>query len=1698
MKLLTSTATFLLTLAVVVSLHAKIGVDYQMQLGNPSNASTDTTNHDHYLIQRAQYAMDYNDTRGEPNWVSWDLTTEDVGSSGRSNFLQDTTLPTGFYQVLTTDYSGSGYDRGHMCPSADRTVTVADNQVLFYMSNMIPQAPDNNQGVWAVFEGYCRSLSSDGNELLITSGPSGFGGSRLPSGAAAIPGYTWKIVLVVPVGPGLAIDRVDTNTRVIAIKIPNTAGVRSDPWQNYITTVAQIEADTGFSFFSALPASLATVLRTKLDGQSSAGAPIITAPPVTQTTVVGGSAIFSVTALGDAPLSYQWFKDDVLIDGATSSVLTLSNVQASDVGGYDVVVSNAVGATTSTAAQLIITGLPPVVTTSPTSQTVNAGSNITFSLIANGSPTLYYQWRKDGSPIGGATTATLTLANVQSDADGSYDAIVSNSVSTTVSAAALLVVNPAMPVITNQPTALTTTTGGNASFTVIAAGTDPLTYQWRKAGIVLTNSGTVTGANAATLSLAGVSAVDAGNYDVVVTNSLGFATSNPVTLTINAPPPSTVNWDFGASGAATANPSSGLTADITGGTLTQGNNNGTTALLTTTSASSSYTGASGANNACAAARIGALNRAAGGSAYFEFTLAPGAGKRLSASGISFGMRSTSTGPQAFSVFTSLDGFAASIATGTVLNDGSWHLQAPAFGTQLGAADQPITFRIYGYNGAGSASANTANWRMDDLKLSISAIYPPPVAPTVLSTSPADGANAVAIVSPITITFNEAVSFTGSWFTITSAKNGTMAAAVTGGPTIYTLTPPSNFANTDIITVTVLGAQIVDQATGTIHGTTNTTFSFDTEDYVPPSPAVVTTQPLSQNVSAGSNVTLSVVASGTAPFSYQWRKNGTNVTGNSSATSATLTLSNVMSTDNGSYNCLVTNIAGSDVSQAASLIVNLVTPSITNQPTAQMVIVGGNASFSVTATGTAPLTYHWRKGGVPLANSSVIAGVDQPTLTLTGVAATDSGSYDVVVTNDAGTDTSGAASLVVTVNTPDAIYWDFTTANPTSGIPADVTGGTLTQGNNNGTTTLLTTTSVSSGYTGASGTFNAGAAARIGALNQAAGGSAYFEFSFAPASGKQFAATALSFGTRSTSTGPQAYAIFTSVDNFAAPVASGTLTNNSSWRLITATLPGVISSAGEAVTFRIYGYNGAGSPSASTANWRIDDLKLTAGVLAVPPVPPTVVVQPQAVTVHAFEDASFTVSASGTEPFTYQWRRNGTPISGNASAAMATLALSSVTTADAADYDCVITNIAGTATSEAAALTVNKLVASVTLGDLAGTYDGTAKVASVTTEPAGLTTIITYNGDTSAPAQAGSYTVVATIADSNYTGSVTDTLTIAKAAATVTLSDLKQHYDGTPKSPTATTDPVGLTVTFTYDGNPTAPTLPGAYAVVATVDDGNYAGSASGTLTVTTTALVRHLTSLNGDVDGSVQVLTGENITLNGNAGVFGDLLVPGTPTVQLDGNATFGGVIDGSGASTPTDYHVTLHSNTLLQNLVRRVNPLAMPVVSAPPAPTGTRSVSINRAGQTAGDFATLRNLTLNSNAGLIAVQPGTYGNLIANGSGGFIFGVQGSTEPVIYNVQNLTLNGNSRIQIISPVILTLANGTSVNGSVFGNVDFPEWLTLKAYSGGLVLNGSVDFYGDVVAPNGTITINGSSILTGEVVSDRLIINGQGLLQEPAE
>ena len=194
------------------------------------------------------------------------------------------------------------------------------------------------------------------------------------------------------------------------------------------------------------------------------------------------------------------------------------------------------------------------------------------------------------------------------------------------------------------------------------------------------------------------------------------------------------------------------------------------------------------------------------------------------------------------------------------------------------------------------------------------------------------------------------------------------------------------------------------------------------------PARITVQPVDVTVGLGSNAQFAVTATGTAPLSYQWQFNGTNIAG---ATTSSLTITNAQLADEGPYAVLVTNLYDDVLSSIASLTV-LAPPSITTQPQSASAQVGSNVTFSVTATGTAPLGYQWRFGAAD------IAGATGSDYTLNDVQTTNAGTYSVVVSNVAGTVTSSNAVLTVqAVNTP---HIDSIASRPDGSIELQISGG----------------------------------------------------------------------------------------------------------------------------------------------------------------------------------------------------------------------------------------------------------------------------------------------------------------------------------------------------------------------------------------------------------------------------------------------------------------------------------------------------------------------------------------------------------------------------------------------------------------------------------------------------------------------------------
>ena len=259
------------------------------------------------------------------------------------------------------------------------------------------------------------------------------------------------------------------------------------------------------------------------------------------------------------------------------------------------------------------------------------------------------------------------------------------------------------------------------------------------------------------------------------------------------------------------------------------------------------------------------------------------------------------------------------------------------------------------------------------------------------------------------------------------------------------------------------------------------------------------------------------------------------------------------------------------------------------------------------------------------------------------------------------------------------------------------------------------------------------------------------------------------------------------------------------------------------------------------------------------------------------------------------------------------------------------------------------------------------------------------------------------------------------------------------------------------------------------------------------ALVRHAPTLNARVDGDVQMLLGENVTLNGGAAVNGKLFVPGTPTLRKNGNPTFGGTSDANGSSSPSNYSVTLNGNTALGALVRRTDAVNLPIASAPAAPQGTRTVNLNQTTDAVGAWNTVRNLTVNGNVGSVAMPGGAYGAVTVNGQNALVIGTAGATTPTVYDFQSLTLNGQASLQVVGPVVVRLAGNVVINGAM-GNASHPEWLTLSIASGGATLNGGTNVAAQLFAPAGTVSINGGASLTGALAADGLVLNGNGLLR----
>ena len=755
--------------------------------------------------------------------------------------------------------------------------------------------------------------------------------------------------------------------------------------------------------------------------------PTITTQPLSQNATQGTSVTFTVAAAGTAPFSYQWQLNSTNISGATAGSYTRGNVQLTDAGSYSVVVSNLAGSAASSNAVLTVT-IPttaPTITGQPQNQATSQGGSATFTVAANGTPPLYYQWSLFGTNLPGATGSSFTLANAQPADAGPYSVVVSNALGTATSSNALLtVIVP--PAITTQPVSQIATQGTSVTFTVTASGSTPFSYQWQF------NTASISGATASSYTRANVQLTNAGNYSVAVSNLAGSTTSSNATLTVVAPPgittqPATQSVAAGTNASfsvtASGTPPLGYQWRFNGTNLSDGSQFSGSAspmlfissVQATNAGSYSVVVTNVAGSVTSA--VAALTVIVPGSCF-----PPPAGLVgwWPGDGNANDIQGTNNG--------TLQGGATATATGVVAQAFSFDGTNSYVQIPNNAALQPTNLTIEAWvlfrslNSAGNAEPgeqyivfkqNSLNSNFEGYNLGKS--RDPGYDSFFFLVSSAAGVE-VEVDSVTVITTNvwyHVAGMRGSNFVQLYVNGKLERQAAVSFPQNYG-TEPLYFGTSGQAYWDGKFAGLLDEVSLYNRAlSSNEVAAIYAAGAAGKCKAVnglrITTQPQSQGVAVGSNALFTVAAAGAAPLSYQWLFNGAAIAG---ATNSSLPLLNVQPTNGGSYTVVVTNSAAS-VTSAVAVLTVLLPPVITMQPQSLTNLTGTTASFSATAAGSAPLSYQWQLNGVNLANGGRVSGARTNTLSVTNVQPADAGSYTLVVSNAAGVVTSAVAVLAVT-------------------------------------------------------------------------------------------------------------------------------------------------------------------------------------------------------------------------------------------------------------------------------------------------------------------------------------------------------------------------------------------------------------------------------------------------------------------------------------------------------------------------------------------------------------------------------------------------------------------------------------------------------------------------------------------------------------
>lgn len=759
-------------------------------------------------------------------------------------------------------------------------------------------------------------------------------------------------------------------------------------------------------------------------------APTISGTLADQTVGVGTTTVqFSVFAAGFQPFTYQWYRNSTPLTtsdrfkGTTGSILQISQVQLTDDALYSCTVTNSFGSATSNAAHLIVKELRVV--TPPADQSVLQGATATFSLVVSATDPVSYKWMKGLDPIPGATSATLTISNAKATDEAYYSVEVRSSFTATTAGARLTVLS-APTIVAQSPPNYPVVAGSNQYLYVIADGTPPLSIQWYK------NGSAIAGVTGGGPQFPSVKTEDTGTYRAVISNSYGTVTGE-ISMKV---------WDVQLSGAQTkvydGKPLSvSVAATVPAGlpyTLSYSLRNGAPisgppvaagpyfAVITIPSNPTGYWGVKymplTITPIVYSVQFTNLQQTYDGKPHqVSYTTEPAALPLNIEYGRTNGPPPIDAGTYPFKAYNVDSNYINNIALEGTLVVAKAD-QAISFSPLPGgvAAGSPITLAATASSGLSPVVYSLTS---GNATLAGNIITPADAAPITVRASQAGDKNYNAAFTDLTFAVgkqNQSISFAALPSVPSSAKPISLSASATSGLAVtYSLVSGPATLSGSILTLSGSAGTVTVRASQTGNSAYNAAPPVDRSFPVTlAATPVITTQPASQTATIGSDVTFSVVATGSGPLTYEWLRNGLTV---ASSNSPTYSIKSVQLATAGTFSVVVSDGTASTTSSSAILTVKPAPlpgqnpPVITRQPTSLTTTVGESPSMFVEVADISQATFQWKKNGVAL------AGATATSIIFPNVRTSDAGDYSVEIVNGAGSVSSRVATLTVSATPP---------------------------------------------------------------------------------------------------------------------------------------------------------------------------------------------------------------------------------------------------------------------------------------------------------------------------------------------------------------------------------------------------------------------------------------------------------------------------------------------------------------------------------------------------------------------------------------------------------------------------------------------------------------------------------------------------------